>query len=115
MLARKAAVLVLFLVACGASARQKALGTGLLTLNAARDGFVAWDAAHQEAIVRDTPAATVAQAIADYRKKRQDVLYGFQLAYGALVLAATEFTPASLTEAALQAKQLYELIKALKE
>jgi hypothetical protein len=84
--------LVVALCACTASActnHNAQLQTSLTVLNAARDGFTAWDDDHQHLIV--TQATSLDQGKADldaYRKKREPVIRAFELAYKTLATAA---------------------------
>ena len=86
------AVLVLFLVVgCGGSFVHKANKTLVASLavpNAARDGFVSWDRAHQLELVDSS--ATKAEAVArlkTYRAKRAKVLKAFTVAYVSIDIA----------------------------
>ena len=73
--------------ACGN--HQTELKTSLTVLDAARDGFTAWDDEHQHVIVTQATSLEQGQtALADYRKKREPVIRGFELAYKALATAA---------------------------
>jgi hypothetical protein len=70
----------------------------LTTLNAARDGFTAWDDDHQHLIV--TQATSLEQGKADldaYRKKREPVIRAFELAYKTLATAALAPSTDNLT------------------
>ena len=113
-------VLILLLsTACGSSAREKALSTTLASLNAARDGFVAWDKEHQESIVQETydeggTRADAVRKLADYRRKAARIDQAFVLAYSALAAAALDLSVAGLISAAADARKVYEAILALK-
>jgi hypothetical protein len=68
MIAKRLAPLVILamVAACGPDAKQQALKYSLTGLNAARDGFVVWDANHQQKIVDDaTSLEQGKQALAD--------------------------------------------------
>jgi hypothetical protein len=108
-------VLLLALPACpGPDSKQKALQTSLTALNAARDGFVAWDKSHQQKIVDGATSLEQGKAaLAAYRAKREPVEQGFVVAYSALAVAALEKSAAMILEAALAAKEVYTLIKLL--
>ena len=108
-------VVVLLTMAC-VSAQEKAVKHSLTALNAARTGFVAWDAETQRGIVASATSLEEGRAkLGAHRTKRERVVAAFNVAYAALALAALEPTTANLLEAALQARILYEAIKALKE
>jgi len=97
---------------CGPSAKQKALKYSLTGLNAARDGFVVWDAAHQQKIVDDATSLEGGQtALAAYRTRREHVLQSFIVAYSALAVAALDPSAEMLIEALNAAKEVYALIK----
>jgi hypothetical protein len=110
-------ILAVFLAlpACpGPDAKQKALQTSLTALNAARDGFVAWDKQHQEKIVENATSLEQGKAaLATYRAKRAPVEQGFVVAYSALAAAALEKSAEMILEAALAAKEVYKLVKLL--
>lgn len=99
-------------VACGPTARQKALQTTLVTLNTSRDAFVAWDGEHQQAIVKQAPSAEKGQAALDfYRTKREKVVLGFSAAYAALAAAAINTDdPKALLDAIEAVKTLYAAV-----
>jgi hypothetical protein len=109
-------ILVLLLAACGANPRQEALQTSLTALNTARNGFVAWDKAHQQKIVAGAATYEEGKAAIDaYRAKRAKVVQGFVVAYSALAAAALDDKTSMLIEAAIAAQELYKLIKLLTE
>lgn len=108
-------IVLLALTACpGPDARQKALQTSLVALNAARDGFLSWDGNHQQQIVREATSLENGQAaLSEYRTRRESVVQGFTVAYSALAAAALEKSAAMILEAATAAKEVYTLIKML--
>lgn len=112
---RSLALLFLFslAVACGPTARQKALQTTLTTLNTSRDAFVAWDGEHQQAIVKQAPSLEKGQATLDlYRSKREKVVLGFSAAYAALAAAAINTDdPKALADAIEAVKTLYAAVE----
>jgi hypothetical protein len=114
MIAKRLAPLVILamVAACGPDAKQQALKYSLTGLNAARDGFVVWDANHQQKIVDDaTSLEQGKQALADYRAKREKVLQSFTVAYSALAVAALDPSAEMLVEALAAATEVYKLIK----
>lgn len=112
-------VLILFGVLMPAAcegARQKSLRVTLTSLNAARDGFTAWDSAKQQRIVEaSTSFEEGAKQLNVYRNSRIKIVQAFTAAYSALALAAVDSSPASLIEAAKAARELYDLIKQFRE
>jgi hypothetical protein len=110
---RLSVVLILLAVAsCGPDAKQKALKYSLTGLNAARDGFVVWDASHQQKIVEDATSLEGGKlALATYRSKRESVLHAFNLAYSAIAVAALDPSTEMLMEALKAAREVYLLVK----
>ncbi len=115
MTARRASIVIVLLAlaaACGPNAKQQALKYSLTGLNAARDGFVVYDANHQQKIVDDATSLDQGkQALADYRAKREKVLQSFTVAYSALAVAALDPSAEMLVEALSAATEVYKLIK----
>jgi hypothetical protein len=107
-------VLLLLAVACGPNAKQKALKTTLAGVNAARDGFVAWDYAHQQGIVDDATSLEDGKAkLKAYREKREKAVISFEIAYRALAVAALDLTAANVGEALRAAGDLFDLTRQL--
>jgi len=105
--------LVLALCACGGDSRQKALSYSLMGLNAARDGFVTYDAERQQRIVAESTSLRQGkQALYAYRVRRQRVLRAFVVAYSALSVASLDPSVEMLAEALIAAKDVYKLVKA---
>ncbi len=101
--------------ACNKDQRVNTIHASIVALDAARDGFVQWDHDHQMSIVdAATSREEGAAKLAAYRKKRQDVLDGFQIAYRALALAATQTDDPSLKAALDEAGKLLLLITQLR-
>lgn len=81
--------LAFILLACGASARQKALRVTFTATAAAQAGFVTWDKDRQLSIVRG--ASSQAEALTElgkYKDKRSVVLTAFEVTYRTLASAA---------------------------
>lgn len=109
-----AVVFLTFLVACGPNARQKALATSFAALNAAHEGFVTWDAQHQQDIVAHATSLADGQAVlAKYREDRDPITRGFFVAYAAFSVALAGDTDAHVAAALQAAAQLYLLVKQL--
>jgi hypothetical protein len=82
---------VALVVACGAGQRDKALRGSFAAVNAAREGFQVWDAAHQATLVEAAATEEAgAQALADYRAARVPVVAALEAAYHALALAVVD-------------------------
>jgi hypothetical protein len=93
---------------------NKSLQVGLASLNAARDGFVAYDAKHQSDIVDAAKSLEEGKAsLAEYRTKREPLIQAFAVAYSALAAAALDDTEARLAEAGKTAIEVYRLVKEL--
>lgn len=91
--------------ACGN--HQSELQTSLTVLNAARDGFTAWDDQHQGEIVRAATTLEEGKSELDtYRKKREPVIRGFELAYKTLATAALTPDTANLLQLAVSLADL---------
>ena len=102
---------------CGPSAREKTLSTTLLGVNGARDGFLAWEDKHENAIIDacNLPTCTLEQGeakLAAYRAKAVVVVEAFEVAYRAIALAALDKN-ASLPEVINAAVKLYAAVEAL--
>jgi hypothetical protein len=106
--------MAVLLTACTKNERIETLHASLLTVNAARDGFVAWDLPHQTAIVEAaTSHEQGAAALAAYQAKRKPVVDGFEVAYRAIALAATQTDDLSLQAALATAGDLIAAVKKL--
>lgn len=88
-------VVVAFVSAC--ASHQAELRIALTTINAASDGFVAWDDQHQADVVAHAVSLDQGKAdLASYRKKREPVIRIFAVAYKATATAALEPTTENL-------------------
>lgn len=109
------ATLALFLgIAISCASQQTALRVSLTSLNAARDGFIAWDDAHQGVLV--TQAKTLEEgkaSLASYIGKRETVIRAFDLAYKAIATAALDPSTANLGVFAADLADLVADAKAL--
>lgn len=106
--------IIMLMSGCERGQRADTLHTSLIAVNAARDGFTAWDHAHQQSLVdgavsRETGAA----ALASYRDQRRAWLDGFEVAYRALAVAATQSDDLSLQAALTAAGNLVTAVTAL--
>jgi hypothetical protein len=82
-------LLALVLFACGASARERAISTALVATNATRDGFIAFDARHQQQLVDSATSLEEGRARIDaYRRQREPIVQGFATVYRAIAMAA---------------------------
>lgn len=100
--------------ACTQSQRTDTLHSAVVSVNAARDGFVAWDREHQQTIVdQATTHDDGVKALSDYRVKRQPVMDSFEVAYRALALAATQTDDPSLKAALAMSGDLIDAVKKL--
>jgi hypothetical protein len=112
-----ALLLLIVLAACGPTAREKAISATFVSINAARDGFVSYNTAHENDIV--THAATKVEAVNNltkYRLAREHVTEAFIAAYHALsaaVLVASD--PKSLPALLQAAADLKVAIAALEK
>ncbi len=107
-------LLALCLLACGASGREKSLRGTLLAVNSARDGFVAWDAERQQAIVASaTNIESGTTGLAEYRRKREPTIEAFTAAYRAVAIAAVMNDDPSLASVLDAARRLLVMLDGL--
>ena len=100
---------------CGASARETALRSSFIGVNAAREGFVTWDEQHQGQIVAGATSYVDGQTqLAEYRTAREQIVSAFVVAYRAVALAATT-EDAPLKDMLAAVKALREAIASLQE
>lgn len=98
----------------GPTKRTRTLQTTLTAVNAARDGFVAWDRQHQHELVEKATTKDAAnQAIDAYHKKREPITTSFEIVYRAVAMAATQTDELSMQAALAKAGELYDAIKKL--
>lgn len=110
------ACVVLFVssVSCSKSTRTDTLRASVVAVNAARDGFASWDRQHQQEIVEHAPTREEAEgALTTYRDRRVPVVDGFETAYRALAIAATQTDDPSLKSALAVSGELVDAIKRL--
>lgn len=100
--------------ACSGSKRTRTLQTTLAAVNAARDGFIAWDKQHQLELVKNASSRDETdKSLGDYHKRREPVVTGFEVVYRAIALAATQNDGPSLSAALDKASELYEALLGL--
>lgn len=80
--------------ACGASQRETTIRAAIVTVDTARDTFLAHDGPHELELARSGPAtpegkAAAASALAAYQAKRTTVDKALLLAYRAIAVATT--------------------------
>lgn len=99
-------LVVLTLVACGASARQRTISATLLGVDTAKSAFVAFDGAHQLQLVEAATSKEVGAAkLASYRDRRVKLVVAFEGAYRSLAIAAIlNDDPSSLANLVAAAK-----------
>lgn len=94
--------------------RRKTVAGAFRGVNAARDGFVAWDLARQDQIIADATSISDGEAkLKSYREHRHTVELAFEVAYRGLALAALEPTIDNLGKALTGVNQLYNLVQGL--
>lgn len=86
------------LAACGASARMHAILTAMVTVDAARDGFLAYDAAHEQDLKNAAKSEAEGHAaLGAWREKSDQVLRLITAALGSIKVAATLDDDASVS------------------
>lgn len=100
---------LLALASCGASQREQTIASVLAATDAARDGFITWDKAHQISIVNGSTSETDAKAkLESYRSSRAKIVEAFEGMYRAIAIAASlndDTSVANLIKMAELAKQ----------
>lgn len=82
--------LILALTACGASQRQDTIKTALVSVDASRDAFRAFEVTAEQAIIAQAASATDgATKLAAFRADRAKINDLFNAAYHAIAAAAT--------------------------
>lgn len=108
---------LLLIVGCTSCTRNERLGTihtSVIAVNAAKDGFVAWDRLHQQAIADQAASKEEAlSTLAAYHERRKPVVNTFEVAYQALAVAATQIDELSLKAALTSAATLIDDIRTL--
>lgn len=99
---------------CSGSQRQKTLRAAVLSVNVARDQFLEYDRSHQIGIVEQATSREDGVAkLEAYRKKREPLMKGFEIAYKALALAATANDDPSYQQALAATSELLGAVKSL--
>jgi len=107
-------LIALCLLACGASARERTVATALTATNASRDAFVAWDSAHQAALVAKATSLDDGRHLLEaYRRQRDPIVQGFAAVYRLIATAAIVSNDPAAVPALLQATAMLQA--ALKE
>lgn len=102
----KALLVLVFLTGCGAHQRESTIKAALVTVDASRETFLAYDATEQADIVAHATSPEAGRAeLTKYRDKRGTVEKTLEGAYRAIALAATlndDHSMNGLTAAVLQ-------------
>jgi acyl-CoA synthetase (AMP-forming)/AMP-acid ligase II len=100
--------------ACTGNQRQKTLRATVISVNAARDGFVEYDRQHQLALVEKAATREEGEkSLAAYRLKRTPVVAGFEATYIALTIALTQTDDPSLRAALEASSAMIAAIKSI--
>lgn len=101
-------------VSCTQQDRANTLRASLTAVNTAKAGFIAWDRRHQMQIVDASKTREEAEsALFAYRARRTPVVEGFEVAYRALAVAATQTDEPSLRGALATAADLVDAVRRL--
>jgi len=107
-------VLAVGLTACALDSQQKAVRAGLISVDATRDGFLAWDKAHQQQLVdQAATAADSDKALTAYRANRAVLVQAFVAVYHALAVAAITPSQENFGTYLIELKDLYQAIRDL--
>lgn len=99
---------------CAASARETAIKSSLVSVDAARDGFLAYDRIHELDLVAKSTSADDAKAqLAAYQAKRARLDALFVAAYHGMAAAELLSTDQSLASMQAAVAQVIEGVKAL--
>lgn len=106
--------LIILLVACGASARERTMSTTFTTANVATAAFFAYESHHETDIVTKGPdRATVDKNLAEWKTKRVEVQKAIAAVYNAIDLAQKANDDASLAAMVAQALTLTKSLQDL--
>ncbi len=106
--------LVALVSACSQATRKDTINAALLATNAARDGFVQYDAGMQGKIVDEATSIDDGKAkLKEYREKRAKVLALFPVVYYAIAAAAQANDDASFAKMKTSLKQLLDAVMPL--
>jgi hypothetical protein len=105
---------VLTASACGPGAQQRTVKSTFVGLNAARDGFIAWDADYQKNIVGAAADFESGKLVlTDYRERREPVIRALAAAYRAVAAAALDTDDVTVAGALAAAIEVYQAIELL--
>jgi hypothetical protein len=110
-------VVALLLAACGPSARSRMIKSTFVSVNALRDGFIEWDAHHQERVIAEAKSFNEGKAELDkYRREREPIVDGFAGVYHALAAATlVSDDPKNLARLLSAAQELEQAIATFKK
>jgi cell fate (sporulation/competence/biofilm development) regulator YlbF (YheA/YmcA/DUF963 family) len=109
-------LVLLALVGCGMSQREKAIRTTFAAVNVAREGFVVFDAKRQQQIVAEAKSLDEGKAaLATYRQDRERVFALFEGVYHALAAAVLASDSKSMANMLDVATELGQAIKDLEQ
>jgi len=107
-----AALLILCCVACGASAREKAIHAMTVATNVSRDKFVETDKKLQTIVLSTSTTMEQFQArITEYRTHRNEAVEKFEAVYAAIAAAAVLAEDPDLAKLYATAKALQEVLE----
>lgn len=108
------AIVSLLVFACGPSAKEKTIRTTLVSVNAAREGFLEYDDKWQDAIIEHASSEEEGQRrLAEYREKRSHVVEAFVTAYLTIATAALDPSDLHVADVLAAAARLYATYKDL--
>lgn len=106
--------LVVLAAACSKAARKDTISAALLATNAARDGFVQYDAGMQDKIVAEATSLDDGKAkLKAYRERRAKVLALFPVVYYSIAAAAQANDDVSFAKMKTSLKALLDAVMPL--
>src|SRR5512136_2752575 len=109
-------LLLFFCLGQSGCGTPKALRITLTGLNAARDGFIAYDMQVQTRIVSDASSFEMGRIKLDiYRAEREKVILALEIAYKALATAAVDPSELNITGAVTAAREVIGLVQSIQE
>lgn len=106
------AIVAVLVCACGPGAKEKAVRTTLVSVNAAREAMLVWDDRTQDAIIEHATDEVTGQAeLEKHRDKRDELVALFEASYYAIAIAATDTSDLHVADMFTAVAKLYSAYK----